>query len=253
MKRNKGMMMRHEVLKLFAITALVFSNQIAYCSPYQFNYDMVGDSHRTFPLPAGYIRPKLLESSPIRSKLLDLYGNQGVVKPSDLSHSKRERSFADLYDPVGYEENNRYRINKTVPNHRYVEDIFIVSLEYNIDPLLLHAIAEIESAFNAEAVSKAGAKGLMQVMPDTARRFGMQNPHQELLNPISNLRISSNYIRSLYSLFGNNIPLILAAYNAGENAVIKYGYRIPPYKETENYVKKVMKRYLQLKDKSVRL
>jgi soluble lytic murein transglycosylase-like protein len=74
-----------------------------------------------------------------------------------------------------------------------------------------------------------------------------------LFNPISNLRVSSNYIRSLYSLFGNNIPLILAAYNAGENAVIKYGYKIPPYRETENYVKKVMERYLQLKDKSYRL
>ncbi|MEW8499283.1 MAG: lytic transglycosylase domain-containing protein, partial [Candidatus Thiodiazotropha taylori] len=85
------------------------------------------------------------------------------------------------------------------------------------------------------------------------RRFGMRNPHEELFNPISNLRISSNYIRSLHTLFGNNIPLILAAYNAGENAVIKYGYRIPPYKETENYVKKVMERYLQLKDKSYRL
>ncbi|MCG7984718.1 MAG: lytic transglycosylase domain-containing protein [Candidatus Thiodiazotropha lotti] len=245
--------MRHEVLMLFAKISVIFTVQIAYCSPYQFNYDLVGNSDRVFPLPAGYVRPQLLESSPIRSQLLDLYGNQELIIRGETKRISQEYSYGDLQDPVGYDENNRYRIFKTVPNHQFVEDIFIVSQEYNIDPLLLHAIAEIESAFNAEAVSKAGAKGLMQVMPDTARRFGMQNPNQELFNPISNLRISSNYIRSLHSLFGNNIPLILAAYNAGENAVIKYGYNIPPYKETENYVKKVMKRYLQLKDKSYRL
>ncbi|RLW55248.1 MAG: hypothetical protein B6D76_04540 [gamma proteobacterium symbiont of Stewartia floridana] len=247
------MTMRHEVLKLFAKISVIFTIHLAYGSPYQFNYDIVGNNGRLFPLPAGYLRPKLLESSPIESQLLDLYADHDLTNSSDLHHIDRDRGYANLQDLVGYEDKFRYRRDKAVPNHQFVEDIFIVSKEYNIDPLLLHAIAEIESAFNADAVSKAGAKGLMQVMPDTARRFGMRNPHEELFNPISNLRISSNYIRSLHTLFGNNIPLILAAYNAGENAVIKYGYRIPPYKETENYVKKVMERYLQLKDKSYRL
>jgi soluble lytic murein transglycosylase-like protein len=93
----------------------------------------------------------------------------------------------------------------------------------------------------------------MQVLPDTARRFGMKNPEQELFDPISNLRVSSNYLRSLHKLFGNNIRLILAAYNAGENAVIRHGYTVPPFKETKNYVDKVMKRYLELKQKSYQL
>jgi soluble lytic murein transglycosylase-like protein len=206
-----------------------------------------------FPLPAGYIKPQLLESSPVRSQLLEIYGKQEKATKIALSYSKESGDVNALQEPIGFEENYSDRVYRAVPKHQYIEDIFIVSREYNIDPLLLHAIAEIESAFNSEAISKAGARGLMQVMPDTARRFGMQNPMQDLFNPISNLRVSSNYIRSLYSLFGNNIPLILAAYNAGENAVIKYGYKIPPYRETENYVKKVMKRYLQLKDKSYRL
>ena len=243
--------MRHEVLKLFTILLVVLITiQSAHGTPYQFNYDVVGDNERVFPLPAGYLKPQLLESSPISSQLLDLYVEQETTKRANFNRTVKESSPRSR---VGLEENYSYRIYKTVPKHQFVEDIFIVSKEYNIDPLLLHAIAEVESAFNADAISKAGARGLMQVMPATARRFGMKNPKQELFNPISNLRVSSNYIRSLYSLFGNNIPLILAAYNAGENAVIKYGYKIPPYRETENYVDKVMKRYLQLKDKSYRL
>jgi hypothetical protein len=245
--------MRHDVLQLFTTLAVFLSTQTANGTPYQFNYDVVGDSDRVFPLPAGYVKPQLLESSPIRSQLLEIYGKQEKSTKFKLNDSKQNGAADKLQALIGLEENYSDRIYQVVPKHQFIEDIFIVSREYNIDPLLLHAIAEIESAFNSEAISKAGARGLMQVMPDTARRFGMQNPMQELFNPISNLRVSSNYIRTLYSLFGNNIPLILAAYNAGENAVIKYGYKIPPYRETENYVNKVMKRYLQLKEKSYQL
>ncbi len=141
-------------------------------------------------------------------------------------------------------------IKEAIPPHKYIDEVFEISTEYNIDPLLLHAIAEVESHFDSKAISPAGAKGLMQIMPSTARRFGMNNPDIQLLNPRDNLRICSNYLRSLYSLFGNDIPLILAAYNAGESAVIKYGNTIPPYSETQQYVTKVMKRYLELKDLS---
>jgi soluble lytic murein transglycosylase-like protein len=140
-----------------------------------------------------------------------------------------------------------------LPSHKYIDDVFEISYEYNIDPLLLHAIAEVESQYNPLAISPAGAKGLMQILPSTARRFGMNDPDSQLFNPRDNLRICSTYLRSLHSLFGNNIPLILAAYNAGEHAVIKYGYRIPPYDETQKYVAKVMKRYLELIDHSYHL
>ncbi len=247
----KGRNMRHDVLKVIAILLAVTSINNANCSPHLYRYDIADTSHNVISIPVGYLKSRYLESSPTISKHLDLYDKQDAensIKASNITSFDINKYNGDISN-ITYD----YRIKRTVPNHQFIEDIFIVSEEYNIDPLLLHAIAEIESAYNAKAVSKAGAQGLMQVMPDTARRFGMQNPNQELFNPISNLRVSSNYIRSLHKLFGNNIPLILAAYNAGENAVIKYGYNIPPYKETQNYVEKVMKRYLEMKEKSYQL
>jgi hypothetical protein len=246
--------MRHDVFGIIVILMALATVNPATCAPYQFTYDVVGTNNERFPLPSGYFKSKLLETSPVESQHLDLYEKQDAEITSNYSRDSKITGDQVIYDKSNYlDDSYSDRVAKSVPNHQFVEDIFIVSQEYNIDPLLLHAIAEIESDFNPKAVSKAGARGLMQVMPDTARRFGMQNPNNELFNPISNLRISSNYLRSLHKLFGNNIPLILAAYNAGENAVIKYGYSIPPYKETKNYVKKVMKRYLELKDKSYRL
>jgi soluble lytic murein transglycosylase-like protein len=178
-----------------------------------------------------------LAETPYLSKHLSLFDPQ--VKSTEILSAKVK----DVMQAT--------RIRNVVSSGDYLDEIFSVAKEYNIDPLLLHAIAEVESRYNPIAISSAGAKGLMQVMPATARRFGMLNPDTELLDPRSNLRVSSNYLRSLYSLFGNNLTLILAAYNAGENAVIKYGYAIPPYHETQQYVKRVMNRYLELKDRSM--
>jgi soluble lytic murein transglycosylase-like protein len=104
---------------------------------------------------------------------------------------------------------------------------------------LIHAVIRVESAFNPQAVSKAGAQGLMQLMPATAARFGVQDP----FNPIENIRGGSTYLRHLLTLFNNNYALALAAYNSGENTVIRYGNKIPPYRETQNYVRKVLKLY----------
>jgi soluble lytic murein transglycosylase-like protein len=119
--------------------------------------------------------------------------------------------------------------------------------DYGIDPLLLHAVAHIESRHNPQAMSHAGARGLMQVMPATARRFGVQQPHHELLDPETNVRVSAEYLKTLQARFGNNLPLVLAAYNAGEGAVEKYGRKVPPYRETQAYVRMVIDTYLQLR------
>jgi soluble lytic murein transglycosylase-like protein len=118
---------------------------------------------------------------------------------------------------------------------------------YDIDPLFLHAIAHVESRHNPNAVSKAGAKGVMQVIPATARRFGMSNPTRDLLNPQLNIEVSSAYLKFLQGRYGNNLPLVLAAYNAGEGAVEKYGRRIPPYAETQGYVREVLNQYRELR------
>ena len=111
--------------------------------------------------------------------------------------------------------------------------------KYELDPLLLHAVIRAESGYNAQAISPKGARGLMQLMPDTGLRFGVKN----LLDPRENLKAGAQYLRWLLTLFDGDIELALAGYNAGENAVIRAGYRVPPYNETRNYVPKVLKYY----------
>jgi soluble lytic murein transglycosylase-like protein len=107
---------------------------------------------------------------------------------------------------------------------------------YGLRPQLLHAVIRTESAYNQEAVSRAGAEGLMQLMPDTAARYGVKDS----FNPVENVRGGAAYLRDLLDMFGQNLQLALAGYNAGENAVIRNGNQIPPYAETQNYVRQVL-------------
>lgn len=100
---------------------------------------------------------------------------------------------------------------------------------------LVYAVIKQESTFNQRVVSPKGAIGLMQLMPNTARRFGV-NPY----NPIDNVRGGTRYLKWLLNTFGNRVDLALAGYNAGEGQVIKYGYQVPPYAETQNYVRKIL-------------
>ena len=118
-----------------------------------------------------------------------------------------------------------------------------VARTYRISPALLHAVITTESYYNPTAVSRAGAVGLMQLMPATAKRYGVTDRR----DPQQNIRGGSRYLRDLLHDFNHNLELALAAYNAGENAVKKYGDKIPPYAETRNYVKKVMRHYHRYK------
>lgn len=110
-------------------------------------------------------------------------------------------------------------------------------------PALVHAVVRAESAYRSDAVSPKGAVGLMQLMPGTAERYGVTNRR----DPAQNLRGGTEYLRDLLQMFDNDLQLALAAYNAGENAVIKYGNQIPPYNETRNYVRKVIRFYQSMK------
>lgn len=101
---------------------------------------------------------------------------------------------------------------------------------------LVHAIIEVESAYRSDAVSRAGAVGLMQLMPETARRYGVE----ESTDPRQNLAGGTAYLRDLHELYGGRLRLVLAAYNAGEEAVARYGGRVPAYPETRAYVRRVM-------------
>jgi soluble lytic murein transglycosylase-like protein len=123
---------------------------------------------------------------------------------------------------------------------RFTQLIDRVSLELSLDRNLIHAVVRVESAFDPEAVSRAGAVGLMQLMPQTAQAYGVRDSR----NPTQNVYAGVLHLRKLIQQF-NDVVLALAAYNAGENAVIDYGYQVPPYPETQNYVRKVLAFYRQ--------
>ncbi len=110
--------------------------------------------------------------------------------------------------------------------------------QYRIDPVLVRAVIQVESDFDPNCVSRKGARGLMQLMPATAKRYGVQRIHE----PAENIRGGVRYLRDLITLFGDDLHRALAAYNAGENAVIRYR-GIPPYEETDTYVKRALTVY----------
>lgn len=118
-----------------------------------------------------------------------------------------------------------------------------VAQRHDIDPLLLHALAHIESRHQPQAVSRAGAQGLMQVMPATGRSVGLA----EVQTPQANLEASARYLKQLQARFGNDLALVLAAYNAGEGAVERHGRRVPPFAETQAYVRDVLAVYAELR------
>jgi len=116
------------------------------------------------------------------------------------------------------------------------------SRNFRVQPELLRAVIDIESGYNPKAVSDKGALGLMQLMPETARRFS----EGDMFNPRDNVLAGARYLRFLLDLFKDDVELTLAAYNAGENAVIRAGYRVPSLPETRLYVPRVLARYKQL-------
>jgi soluble lytic murein transglycosylase-like protein len=115
------------------------------------------------------------------------------------------------------------------------------------DVSLLRAIIHVESGFNPSAVSPKGAIGLMQLMPATARRIGVDTSQRALFDPATNINAGARYLRMLMDMFSGRPELAIAAYNAGESAVLRHRRQIPPYPETQGYVKKVLAQYSQYK------
>ena len=132
------------------------------------------------------------------------------------------------------------RKNKTqiLPYHK---EVVLAAQVTSLEPALIHAIISVESKHNAYAKSNKGAYGLMQLMPATANRFNVNNAK----DPQQNILAGSKYLRELLTLFNGDLKLSLAAYNAGPVAVRRYNNQIPPYKETMQYVPKVLKYYRQ--------
>lgn len=116
---------------------------------------------------------------------------------------------------------------------------------YSVDPALVHAVIFAESAYNPLAVSEKGAIGLMQVMPDTGARYGVRE--KDLHHPARNVQTGTRYLADLLELFEGDVALALAGYNAGENAVLRFGRRIPPFPETKAYVPRVLEQWRRLR------
>ena len=141
----------------------------------------------------------------------------------------------------GWEEaKSRIALKDMEKNKRkYTSTINWYADHYRLPKSLVHAVVTAESAYDPNAISRTGAVGLMQLMPETARRYGVKNRR----NPSDNLSGGTRYLRDLLNMFNNDLALALAAFNAGENAVKDNGNRVPPYAETREYVKKVIEYY----------
>jgi len=144
----------------------------------------------------------------------------------------KDKSYSNIHIPK----------NKTL-QHKYHSLIVKAARKYNIDPAFIHAVITAESSYQRTAVSSAGAKGLMQLMPETAIRFGVNDP----FNAQQSINAGTEYLYKLLKEFKSK-RIALAAYNAGEGTVRRYNKQIPPYPETQNYVSKVMDFYWYYKD-----
>jgi soluble lytic murein transglycosylase-like protein len=127
----------------------------------------------------------------------------------------------------------------TTGNTKYDELIALSAVRNGVDPNLIVAVMRQESGFNPRALSYKGASGLMQLIPATARRFGVTN----IFDAAQNIEGGARYLRFLLDSFNGDVNLVLAGYNAGENAVVNSGYRVPRYRETQNYVRNISARY----------
>lgn len=137
----------------------------------------------------------------------------------------------------------------TTGNPKYDELIALSAARNGVDPNLITAVMRQESGFHQSARSYKGATGLMQLMPATAVRFGVTN----ILDPAQNIEGGARYLRFLLDSFNGDVDLTLAGYNAGENAVVNSGYKIPRYRETQNYVRSITARYDATKNSTRRV
>jgi soluble lytic murein transglycosylase-like protein len=180
-------------------------------------------------------RYKLFLREPTEYKLRDPVQVRGVRNPGDY----RLRAAWGRADPV-FE-------NPLLADKPYQGTVVAAAKEHRVDPALVHAVIAVESNYNPNALSHKGAVGLMQVMPDTGRRYGVKA--KELKHPEKNIRAGVQYLADLLEMFDGDLKLALAGYNAGENAVLRHGRRVPPFAETQAYVPRVLGFYDTLRSR----
>lgn len=184
---------------------------------------------------------RVIKSRPESPNYANIYkytDSSGVVSYGDAKPVDTPFQLVSLGRPKPkhyYQSLAHYKPNK----QKFSDLIAQASVEHQVEERLLHAVIQSESAYNANAVSSAGAVGLMQLMAPTAARYGVYDRH----DPQQNISAGTRYLKDLLAMFDGNVALAVAAYNAGEGAVKKYNNSIPPYRETQNYVKQVVSLY----------
>lgn len=169
-------------------------------------------------------------------KYVDKYGRVILTdKPKNNNYKRLVKTWKGWEERKSQVDYDEFAANKK----KFSATIEFYASRYSLPISLLHAVITAESAYDPNAISRAGAVGLMQLMPETAKRYGVSNRR----NPSDNVNGGTRYLRDLLRMFNNNVVLALAAYNAGEGAVKKHGNKVPPYNETRNYVKKVIAYY----------
>ncbi len=177
-------------------------------------------------------------------KYVDKYGRVTLTdRPDRSGYQKLVRTWKG-WVPAARSFNNP---SFAADRRRYEPVIAEAAAKNNLPKELVHAVVTAESAYDKDAVSRKGAVGLMQLMPETGRRYGVLNRN----DPIANVHGGTHYLSDLMQMFRNDVRLAVAAYNAGENAVIDYGYKIPPFAETREYVRRVMQYYEDYKAKGI--
>src|SRR5437867_2302423 len=168
---------------------------------------------------------------------------QEIVKVTGKDGKKIYANTEEVYQLVNNANpSETVKIRTTPADNRASQEIDNlidhISGQHGVDPELVKAVARVESNYNPRAVSYKGALGLMQLLPETAKRFGVSN----VWDPQQNIEGGVKFLKFLSEMFPNNLPYVLAAYNAGENAVVKHR-GIPPYRETQAYVRKITSLY----------
>lgn len=203
-------------------------------------------SRPTFTLPL-----ILALALPLSGAHADIYGYTDEAGTLVLSDVKTDNRYGLLLkteiekQPMLAKSMSGARINWD-NQKRFLPLVAEAARAYQIDEALLHALISTESGYETRAVSPKGAIGLMQVMPATGRRYGAT----DLKNPAVNIQAGARYLRDLLVMFNQDVKLALAAYNAGENAVLRHGHKIPPYRETIQYVPRVLALYERFRAKT---
>ena len=180
------------------------------------------------------------KTDPGQNAVTPLDDSVSMLKPTMLSYDSLAASTTNDVSPLhGY----------TTGNAQVDGYLIDAGTRNGIDPLLLYSIMHQESSFKSHAISPKGARGLMQLMPGTAMRFGVTN----IFDPRQNIEGGARYVRFLLERFDGDVNLTLAGYNAGEGAVEKYGWHVPPYAETQEYVRRISRRYSLLRDPNAAL